>query len=63
MNPYYHRARFLTSAAAISQAPADEGFEVLGESGEEAGLGSFVGRHAGLPVILASRIQDTGTGG
>ncbi len=28
MNPYYRRARFLTSAAGLDQAPADAGMEV-----------------------------------
>ncbi|MES9906180.1 MAG: YihA family ribosome biogenesis GTP-binding protein, partial [Sedimenticola sp.] len=28
MNPFYHQARFLTSAAKLSQAPEDTGMEI-----------------------------------
>ena len=40
MNPYYHRARFLKSAARLSQAPADEGMEVAFAGRSNAGKSS-----------------------
>jgi GTP-binding protein len=42
MNPYYHRATFLTSAANISQAPADEGVEVAFAGRSNAGKSSAI---------------------
>lgn len=40
MNPYYHRAHFLTSAAKLSQSPADEGIEVAFAGRSNAGKSS-----------------------
>ncbi|VAX11342.1 GTP-binding protein EngB [hydrothermal vent metagenome] len=40
MNPYYHRAGFLTSAANLTQAPPDEGFEVAFAGRSNAGKSS-----------------------
>ncbi|MEW8484416.1 MAG: ribosome biogenesis GTP-binding protein YihA/YsxC [Candidatus Thiodiazotropha sp.] len=40
MNPFYHRARFLKSAARISQSPADSGFEVAFAGRSNAGKSS-----------------------
>ena len=40
MNPYYHQARFLISAAKLSQAPADEGLEVAFAGRSNAGKSS-----------------------
>ncbi|MCF6355328.1 MAG: ribosome biogenesis GTP-binding protein YihA/YsxC [Candidatus Polarisedimenticolaceae bacterium] len=42
MNPYYHRAAFLTSAAQISQAPPDEGYEVAFAGRSNAGKSSAI---------------------
>ncbi|HEC15126.1 MAG TPA: YihA family ribosome biogenesis GTP-binding protein [Sedimenticola sp.] len=42
MNPYYHRARFLTSAANITQAPPDEGIEVAFAGRSNAGKSSAI---------------------
>ncbi|MFC1685226.1 ribosome biogenesis GTP-binding protein YihA/YsxC [Pseudomonadota bacterium] len=42
MNPYYHRATFLTSAANVSQAPADEGVEVAFAGRSNAGKSSAI---------------------
>jgi len=42
MNPYYHRATFLTSAANITQAPADEGMEVAFAGRSNAGKSSAI---------------------
>ena len=40
MNPYYHRARFLKSAARLSQAPVDTGIEVAFAGRSNAGKSS-----------------------
>jgi GTP-binding protein len=40
MNPYYHRAAFLKSAARLSQAPPDSGFEVAFAGRSNAGKSS-----------------------
>ncbi|MEW7991913.1 MAG: ribosome biogenesis GTP-binding protein YihA/YsxC [Candidatus Thiodiazotropha sp.] len=40
MNPFYHRARFLKSAARLSQSPADSGFEVAFAGRSNAGKSS-----------------------
>ncbi|MEW8507294.1 MAG: ribosome biogenesis GTP-binding protein YihA/YsxC [Candidatus Thiodiazotropha sp.] len=40
MNPYYHRARFLKSAARLSQSPADSGIEVAFAGRSNAGKSS-----------------------
>ncbi|MEW8207523.1 MAG: ribosome biogenesis GTP-binding protein YihA/YsxC, partial [Candidatus Thiodiazotropha taylori] len=40
MNPYYHRAHFLKSAAKLSQSPADEGYEVAFAGRSNAGKSS-----------------------
>ncbi|MDJ0806179.1 MAG: ribosome biogenesis GTP-binding protein YihA/YsxC [Gammaproteobacteria bacterium] len=40
MNPYYHRAHFLTSAARLNQAPTDEGLEVALAGRSNAGKSS-----------------------
>ncbi|KRT53936.1 ribosome biogenesis GTP-binding protein YihA/YsxC [endosymbiont of Ridgeia piscesae] len=40
MNPFYHRARFLKSAAKLSQAPADQGIEVAFAGRSNAGKSS-----------------------
>ncbi|MES9943534.1 MAG: ribosome biogenesis GTP-binding protein YihA/YsxC [Candidatus Thiodiazotropha sp.] len=40
MNPYYHRAEFLKSAASLSQAPPDSGFEVAFAGRSNAGKSS-----------------------
>ena len=42
MNPYYHRAQFLVSAAALTQAPADSGFEVAFAGRSNAGKSSAI---------------------
>ena len=42
MNPFYHRADFLTSAAATAQAPADEGIEVAFAGRSNAGKSSAI---------------------
>ncbi len=42
MNPYYHRAAFLTSAAQLSQAPPDEGYEVAFAGRSNAGKSSAI---------------------
>ncbi len=42
MNPYYHRAVFLTSAAEVSQAPPDEGYEVAFAGRSNAGKSSAI---------------------
>ncbi len=42
MNPYYHRASFLTSAAKLSQCPADEGLEVAFAGRSNAGKSSAI---------------------
>jgi len=42
MNPFYHRARFLTSASNISQAPPDEGAEVAFAGRSNAGKSSAI---------------------
>ena len=42
MNPYYHRATFLTSAANITQAPADEGIEVAFAGRSNSGKSSAI---------------------
>ncbi|MBT8428192.1 MAG: ribosome biogenesis GTP-binding protein YihA/YsxC [Erythrobacter sp.] len=40
----FHRARFLTSAARLSQAPADEGFEIAFAGRSNAGKSSCINR-------------------
>ena len=40
MNPYFHQAHFLTSAARLSQSPADEGMEVAFAGRSNAGKSS-----------------------
>ncbi len=40
MNHYYHQAHFLTSAAKLSQAPADSGMEVAFAGRSNAGKSS-----------------------
>ena len=40
MNPYYHRARFLKSAARLDQSPADTGVEVAFAGRSNAGKSS-----------------------
>jgi GTP-binding protein len=40
MNPYYHRAHFLKSAAKLSQSPPDEGIEVALAGRSNAGKSS-----------------------
>ncbi|MEW8361383.1 MAG: ribosome biogenesis GTP-binding protein YihA/YsxC [Candidatus Thiodiazotropha sp.] len=40
MNPFYHRARFLKSAARLSQSPSDSGFEVAFAGRSNAGKSS-----------------------
>jgi len=40
VNPYYHQARFLTSAAGLHQCPADEGMEVAFAGRSNAGKSS-----------------------
>lgn len=42
MNPFYHRASFLTSAAKLSQAPPDQGFEVAFAGRSNAGKSSAI---------------------
>lgn len=40
MNPYYHRAHFLTSAATLAQAPEDSGMEIAFAGRSNAGKSS-----------------------
>ncbi|MCG8488193.1 MAG: ribosome biogenesis GTP-binding protein YihA/YsxC [Chromatiales bacterium] len=40
MNPYYHRAHFLKSAAKLSQSPIDQGYEVAFAGRSNAGKSS-----------------------
>ncbi|MET0029621.1 MAG: ribosome biogenesis GTP-binding protein YihA/YsxC [Candidatus Thiodiazotropha sp.] len=40
MNPFYHRAQFLKSAARLSQSPDDQGFEVAFAGRSNAGKSS-----------------------
>jgi GTP-binding protein len=40
MNPFYHRAQFLKSAARLSQSPQDQGFEVAFAGRSNAGKSS-----------------------
>ncbi len=40
MNPFYHQARFLTSAAKLSQAPEDSGMEIAFAGRSNAGKSS-----------------------
>ena len=42
MNPFYHRARFLTSASELAQAPPDEGREVAFAGRSNAGKSSAI---------------------
>lgn len=42
MNPLYHRARFVTSAARLCQAPPDQGFEVAFAGRSNAGKSSAI---------------------
>ncbi|MET0102141.1 MAG: ribosome biogenesis GTP-binding protein YihA/YsxC [Sedimenticola sp.] len=42
MNPFYHQARFLTSAAKLNQSPADEGVEVAFAGRSNAGKSSAI---------------------
>ena len=42
MNDLYHRARFLTSAARLEQAPPDQGFEVAFAGRSNAGKSSAI---------------------
>jgi GTP-binding protein len=42
MNHYYHRARFLTSAAKLAQSPPDEGMEVAFAGRSNAGKSSAI---------------------
>ncbi len=42
MNPYYHRASFLISAAQLSQCPPDEGMEVAFAGRSNAGKSSAI---------------------
>ncbi len=42
MNPFYHRASFLTSAAELSQCPPDEGIEVAFAGRSNAGKSSAI---------------------
>ncbi len=51
MNPRYRQTRFLTSAAKLTQAPADEGFEVAFAGRSNAGKSSAINTlcdHRGL---------------
>ncbi|MCG8012486.1 MAG: ribosome biogenesis GTP-binding protein YihA/YsxC, partial [Candidatus Thiodiazotropha weberae] len=40
MNPYYHRAHFLKSAAKLSQSPIDQGYEIAFAGRSNAGKSS-----------------------
>jgi GTP-binding protein len=40
MNPYYHRARFLKSAAKLTQSPIDSGYEIAFAGRSNAGKSS-----------------------
>jgi len=42
MNPFYHQAKFLVSAAKLSQCPADTGFEVAFAGRSNAGKSSAI---------------------
>jgi len=42
VNPYYHQARFLTSAATLSQSPPDEGIEIAFAGRSNAGKSSAI---------------------
>lgn len=42
MNPFYHQARFLVSAATIAQAPPDDGIEVAFAGRSNAGKSSAI---------------------
>ncbi|MCG8425986.1 MAG: ribosome biogenesis GTP-binding protein YihA/YsxC [Chromatiales bacterium] len=42
MNPFYHQAQFLTSAAKFDQAPPDEGYEVAFAGRSNAGKSSAI---------------------
>lgn len=42
MNPYYHQAKFLTSAARLSQSPPDDGIEVAFAGRSNAGKSSAI---------------------
>ena len=42
MNPFYHQAYFLTSAAKLHQAPADSGYEVAFAGRSNAGKSSAI---------------------
>ncbi len=42
MNPFYHRAHFLTSAARLSQTPQDDGLEVAFVGRSNAGKSSAI---------------------
>jgi GTP-binding protein len=42
MNPFYHQARFLISAAKLSQSPPDEGIEVAFAGRSNAGKSSAI---------------------
>ncbi|MES9856101.1 MAG: ribosome biogenesis GTP-binding protein YihA/YsxC [Sedimenticola sp.] len=42
MNPYYHRAHFLTSAAKLAQAPEDSGMEIAFAGRSNAGKSSAI---------------------
>ena len=42
LNPFYHRATYLTSASEISQTPPDEGYEVAFAGRSNAGKSSAI---------------------
>ncbi len=53
-NPFYRQARFLTSAAKLSQCPPDEGFEVAFAGRSNAGKSSAINAicdHRGLTKV------------
>ena len=51
MNPYYHRTRFLKSAARLSQAPADAGVEVAFAGRSNAGKSSALNTLCGQKTL------------
>lgn len=51
MNPLYRQAAFLTSAAKLSQAPADEGYEVAFAGRSNAGKSSAINTLCGQKAL------------
>ena len=51
MNPLYRQAAFLTSAAKLSQAPADEGYEVAFAGRSNAGKSSAINTLCGQKTL------------